>query len=105
MGLIKIRAKVKLITEEDLEWDEEAMGKVIKDNTWVWKDKIIDTQYIYELTELTKGKTILQQTDGVLILVAETLDTLFKLWEENKEKDLDLGEELDEKFLKSEDEE
>lgn len=104
MGLIKVKVKVKLISEEDLEWDEESMGKVYKNPQFEWKYKILDTQYFFELTEFTQNKTILQQLDGTLLLVAEPIDSLYELWNANKEEDLDLGEEIDEEFLKEEEE-
>lgn len=104
MALIKVKVKTKLITEGDLEWDEESMGKVTKSREWVWSYKILDTQYFFELTELTKATTILQQLDGTLLLIKEPLDVLYKLWNDNYEEDLNLGEELSEEFLKDEEE-
>jgi len=92
MGLIKVKIKVKLISEEDLEWDSDSMGKVYKNPEWAWRFKVIDTQYIYELTEFTQNKTIMEMSDGKLFLVAEPIDKLYSLWGENKEKDLDLSE-------------
>jgi len=105
MGLIKIKAKVKLISEEDLEWDEESMGKVYKNPEFEWKYKVMDTYYIAELTELTKNKTILERIDGSLLLVAESIDSLYNKWIESKEEDLILGDNDEEEFEENENKE
>jgi len=94
MGLIKVKAKVMIVSEDDLEWDEESMGKRNrKDNPyWDWRMRVIDTTYIYELTEFTKNKTIIEMCDGRLVVAAESIDSLHSRWQENKERDLILGD-------------
>lgn len=82
MSVIKLKAKVKLVSEEDMELEEMDMGIIAKSKEWVWRQLAIKTDEIYKVISYSSTKSILQMYDGEKILVAEAFDSLSERWKQ-----------------------
>lgn len=80
MSTLKVRAKVKLVSEEDMELEEMDMGIVAKSKEWVWRSIGVLVEEIYKIMSYSSNKSILQMYDGEKILVAEPFDDLYLRW-------------------------
>lgn len=81
MSLLKLKAKVKLVSEEDMELEEMDMGIIAKSKEWVWKSVAVITDEVYRIVAYTTTKSIVQMYDGEKILVAESFEDLCTRWE------------------------
>lgn len=83
--LIKLKAKVILTTEEQMEAEGVYdLGDIAKSKEWVWRMIAIPLEEVYKVIEFNKSKTIVQTYDGEKILVSETFEQVFSKWEELK---------------------
>src|SRR5688572_6033820 len=88
--LIKLKAKVLLTSEEQMEAEEKYdLGDIAKSKEWVWRQIAIPVEEVYKVIEYNKSKTIVQTYDDEKILINEPFDDLFNRWEELK---IQLGE-------------
>lgn len=81
MSLLKLKAKVKLVSEEDMELEEMDMGIIAKSKEWVWRAIAVQVEEVYKVIAYTSTKSILQMYDGEKILVAESFEELCERWE------------------------
>jgi len=81
MSLLKLKAKVKLVSEEDMELEEMDMGIIAKSKQWVWRAMALPVGEIYKVIGYTSTKSIVQMYDGEKILVAESFEELCERWE------------------------
>jgi len=109
--IIKLKAKVLLETEEQMEVQSQYdLGDTPnKDKKWVWRNKGVIVNEIYSVTEYNSKKSLIMMHDEELIMVAEPFDSLFDRWKKAKElsgKDPALeNSELEEENNKTEEEE
>ena len=83
--LIKLKAKVLLTSEEQMEAEEKYdLGDIAKSKEWVWRMIAIPVEEVYKVIEYNKSKTIVQTYDGEKILISEAFEELFDRWEELK---------------------
>ena len=83
--LIKLKAKVLLTSEEQMEAEEKYdLGAVGKSKEWVWRMIAIPVEEVYKVIEYNKSKTIVQTYDNERILVSEKFEDLFSRWNELK---------------------
>lgn len=83
--LIKLKAKVLLTSEEQMEAEEKYdLGGIAKSKEWVWRMIAIPVEEVYKLIEYNKSKTIIQTYDDEKILINEIFDDLYTRWEELK---------------------
>lgn len=84
MAIIKVRAKVRIYTDDELYLESLDMGnlpaKGNQSETWGWRNTAVLADQVYELVEYGKGKTLMIMVDGKKILVSETFDSLFDKW-------------------------
>jgi antitoxin component of RelBE/YafQ-DinJ toxin-antitoxin module len=100
--LIRVHAKVKKVSEEDLEIQSLDMGTIVqKDLEWVIREIAIPAEEIYRITAYSKTKTMIQLYDRELILVHESFDSVYDKWE-NGLKPLKEGGEEEENNEESE---
>ena len=81
MSLFRVKAKVRLISEEDMEVEEMDLGIIAKSKEWVWKSLAVITDEVYKILAYSANKSIVQMYDGEKILVAESFDELCDRWE------------------------
>ena len=81
MSVLKLKAKVKLISEEDMELEEMDMGIIAKSKEWVWRSVAVPVEEVYRVIGYSSTKSIVQMYDGEKILVAESFDELTARWE------------------------
>lgn len=87
MSLFKVKAKVLLSSEEQMEAEEKYdMGTVAESKNWVWRDVSVPFEEVYKITSFDKEKSIVQTYDGDKMLVKETFAKLNEKWEELREK-------------------
>jgi hypothetical protein len=88
MGLIVVNAKVKLMSEEDMEDLEghEKRGTEPQSSKWVWRSMTIHTDDIKRLIQYNKKKTVILGYDGESILVDEPFSDVYLKWDQNKEE-------------------
>lgn len=100
MGLLKLKAKVLLLTEEQMEVEGKYdLGDIAKSKDWVWRSIAVPVEEVYRITEYNKSKTIVQLYDEEKIFVAEPFEEVFLKWEELKKTDWETDpeeEEIDE---------
>jgi hypothetical protein len=83
--LIKLKAKVLLTSEEQMEAEEKYdLGDIARSKEWVWRMIAIPVEEVYKIIEYNKSKTIVQTYDDEKILVSETFEDVFGRWEELK---------------------
>lgn len=80
--LIKFRAKVRMITELQMEVDY--LDVEWKDAPWKWTTIAIPACEIYKLVSFSRGKTVVHLYEGEKILAGESLNDLMAKWEEAK---------------------
>lgn len=80
MSTLKVRAKVRLVSEEDMELEDMDMGLVAKSKEWVWRSAGVLVEEIYKITSYSSNKSILHMYDGEKMLVAEPFDDLYQRW-------------------------
>ncbi len=104
MSILKLKAKVMLTSEEQMEADETYdLGNIAKSKEWVWRNIGVKVEEVYRIIEYNKTKTIVQMYDEEKILVSETFDEVFEKWE--KLKILSDIEEADPSYTPEEEEE
>lgn len=81
MSLLKLKAKVRLVSEEDMEVEELDLGIIAKSKEWVWRYLAVITDEVYKVMAYSSNKSIVQMYDGEKILVAESFDELSQRWE------------------------
>lgn len=105
MSIIKLIAKVKLLSEDDMEIESELDLNNFKSQKWVWRYMAFSAEEIYKLISYSSNKTLILLHDGDKFLVKETFENVYNLWIENLPEDLDLSDEgLDENYEISGDE-
>lgn len=86
--LLKLKAKVLLVDEEQMEVEEKYdLGNIAKSKEWVWRMIAISVEEVYKIIEFNKAKTIVQTYDEEKILVAEPFEEVFKKWDALKQFD------------------
>lgn len=86
MNLLKLKAKVLLQSEEQMEAEDKYdLGNIAKSKEWVWRYIAIPVHEVYRVIEFNKSKCIVQLYDEEKILVAEPFDDVFVKWEELKD--------------------
>lgn len=93
MSIIKVKAKVKLLSEDDMEIEQSLEINNLKSKRWVWRSIAFDAEHIYKLINYSSDKSIIIMNDGEEILVKESFDDLFNLWINSLPEDLDLSDE------------
>lgn len=96
MALMKIKAKVYLMSESDMEATNLIEGLKGKSALWVWRQIALEAGDIYRIISYNSSKTLVMLHDGESLLVNETFDQVFDKWSENKPEDLDLTGDSDE---------
>lgn len=81
MSLLKLKAKVRLVSEEDMEVEELDLGIIAKSKEWVWRSLAVITDEVYKVMAYSPTRSIVQMYDGEKILVAESFDVLSERWE------------------------
>jgi len=81
MSLLKLKAKVSLTSEEDMELEEMDMGIIAKSKQWVWRAVAVQVEEIYKVIAYSSTKSVIQMYDGEKILVAESFEELCERWE------------------------
>lgn len=85
MELLKLKAKVLLISEEQMEVEDKYdLGNIAKSKEWVWRNVAIPVEEVYRIIEFNKSKTIVQMYDEERILVAESFEEVFNKWRDLK---------------------
>jgi hypothetical protein len=83
--LIKLKAKVLLTSEEQMEAEEKYdLGDIAKSKEWVWRHIAIPVEEVYKVIEYNKSKTIVETYDNEKILINEPFDSVYNRWEELK---------------------
>lgn len=82
MTVLKIKAKVKEISEQDMELEELDLGIIAKSKDWVWRSQAILTYQIYKITEFSPSRSVIQMYNEEKILVLESFDELYQRWQE-----------------------
>ena len=97
--LVLLKAKVKLIPEDEMETleDNPEMGLVPKGAKRVIREIAINSEDIKRIIRYNSKKTLVETYEGEIILVYETFDEVYKKWQEAIPPDLDLSE-LDEEL-------
>lgn len=86
MSLFKVKAKVLLSSEADMEEEERHdFGNIAKSKTWVWRDISIPFEELYKIISYSSTKSIVQMYDGEKFLVQESFDSLNERWETLRE--------------------
>ena len=93
MSVLKFKAKVKMVSEEDMELEEMDMGIIAKSKEWVWRARAVPVEEIYSVIAYSSTKSIVQMYDGEKILVAESFEELCARWERSR-VELQLSEEF-----------
>lgn len=85
MELLKLKAKVLLVSEEQMEVEDKYdLGNIAKSKEWVWRSIAVPVDEVYRIVEFNKSKTIVHMYDEEKILVAEPFDEVFNKWAELK---------------------
>lgn len=85
MNLIKLRAKVLLVSEEQMEVEDKYdFGNIAKSKEWVWRNIAVPAGEVYRIIEFNNTKSIVEMNSEEKILVSESFEELFKKWEEAK---------------------
>lgn len=92
MSILKFKAKIKLVSEEDMEVEEMDLGIIAKSKEWVWRQLAVMTDEIYKIISYSSTKSIVQMYDGEKILVAEAFDDLSERWKQAMEITLNEGD-------------
>lgn len=80
--LIQLKAKVNLISEEQMEIEDKYdLGNIARDKQWEWKNIGLPISEIYKIIEYNKNKTVVQMYDEEKILVAEPFEQVFEKWQ------------------------
>ena len=83
--LLKVFARVKKITESDLELEDLDLGTIVNKEPveWVWREIAIPTEEVYRITAYSKSKTVIQLYDREKLLVNEPFSEVFSKWEKS----------------------
>ena len=92
MSILKFKAKVRLVSEEDMELEEMDMGIIAKSKEWVWRARAVPVEEIYSIIAYSSTKSIVQMYDGEKILLAESFEEVCARWERSR-IELQLSEE------------
>jgi hypothetical protein len=80
--ILKIKAKVRLLSEEDLEIEDLDLGTIAKSKEWAWRDSALLVAEIYSITAFSPSKSVIQTYGGGKILIAEKFDDLYEKWQQ-----------------------
>lgn len=86
MSILKLKGKVKLVSEEDMELEEMDMGIIAKSKEWVWRSIAVPIEEVYKVLSYSSTRSIVQMYDGEKILVSESFDELCSRWEKSREE-------------------
>lgn len=87
MKIIKLKAKVRLISEEQLEVDSEYdAGNIARDLGWGWRSIVIPVKEIYKIISFSEDKSLVITHEDEKILVREKFSFLSKRWNDLVEK-------------------
>jgi hypothetical protein len=92
MSLLRLKGKVKVVSEEDMELEEMDMGIIAKSKEWVWRAIAVPIEEVYKVIAYSSTKSVMQMYDGEKILVAESFEELCERWEKSR-IEFQLGEE------------
>lgn len=82
MSLLKLRAKVNLSSEEEMEMNQTYdFGNIAKNSEWVWRDIAVPYEQVYKIVEYNKSKSIIHMQDGEMILVAHNFEDVLNAWD------------------------
>src|SRR6266849_4495596 len=83
MSLLKLKAKVLLTSEDQMEVEESMdLGTIAKSKNWVWKNIAIPFEEVYEVIEYNTSKSIVKMYNEEKILVAESFEEVYQKWNE-----------------------
>lgn len=83
--ILKLKAKVMLVSEEQMEAQEQYdLGEIAKSKEWVWRQIGVCVEDVYRVIEYTKSKTMVLMNDGEKIIVSEVFDHVFNKWDNLK---------------------
>jgi len=91
MSIIKLKAKVKLMSEEDMELESDLNINNPKSARWVWRNMAFSVDEISKLISYSSDKTIIILHTGERLLTKEPFEQLYDLWIDNLPEDLDLS--------------
>lgn len=83
MGLIRLKVKVKQLSEEEMEASEgRDFGKMQwKDATYTYTEEAYRSEEIWKISSYSPAKTIVFFYEGEKVLVAEPFNDVFAKWE------------------------
>lgn len=82
MNILKLKAKVIFMSEEQMEVDSTYdLGNIASSKEWVWKQIAIPVEEVYKVISYSSSKSVVQLYDGEKILVNETFEDLTTRWE------------------------
>lgn len=90
MSLVKLRAKVMLQAEDQMETEGTYdLGNIAQSKEWVWRRIALPVEEIYRVIEYSKSKSIVEINGGERILVSEAFDEVYVKWyDARKEVDI-----------------
>ncbi len=95
MSIIRFKGKVRLISEEQLEIENQYdAGNIAKDVQWGWRSVAISVEEIYKIISFARDKSLILLYDEEKILVNEPFTDLYKRWcdivekKDNKPEDI-----------------
>lgn len=87
MSLLKLKAKVNLTSEQDMEIQQTMdLGTIARSAEWVWKTIAIPYEQVYKIIEYNSVKSIVVMHDGEMIFTNEKFDSLFEKWNKLREE-------------------
>lgn len=88
MKVIQIKAKVPLVSEDQMEAEQTYdLGNIAKNKEWGWRKMGFELAEIWRITEFDKKLSVIETFDDEKILVQEPFDVLFARWEKMKEEE------------------
>lgn len=86
MSLIKLRCKVKLFTEEEMELLDKGLDLPEVTGRWLVRDEVFRVSEIYKITRHSSSKTLITTYDGEKFLVMEPFIDVYNKWLELEKK-------------------
>jgi hypothetical protein len=82
MGLVTLRVKVKVLSEDDLEVQQGMdLGTIeYKSERWAWRNQAIRECSIKNITQYSASRTLVSLYDGKSLLVDEKFEDVLKKW-------------------------
>lgn len=83
MGLIRLKVKVKQLSEEEMEVSENRdFGNIQwKDATYTYTEEAYRSEEIWKISSYSPVKTLVFFYEGTKVLVAEPFNEVFNKWE------------------------